>query len=762
MNSGSFFRLDLETSKVVSGVTYFNYLDVPDLNAQENELRHPIKLSISSDRVSFYVHYFKDNYSPHHLEDVILDLQYKSDDPNCLASTIKRIYNTDFPLSDFLVKLLSDRYIIENKAYEALKKSQINKDSYSSLYVWGLLKNQESDNSSYCIQDDRTRITKFLRKLLLDFMFDLMHSDVFESSKYYSQMRKGLMSDFFFSAIVKKCEYYYYRRLVRNRLESVLSDSEYLLNYSSVIKKIDRVKQMEANRLARIQKRITQNEMKLSGRSDTMDEKRKEITSEEFHRIGFRIAKDEYRKLTIRKRYEKRIGKAEAVINNHESTNSVLYSIKKLYAEKLDDAESSWIDTIMNPKSDELFTFSPEWYEDQKTRKKQKGFSVSESWFVNPEEEMARVVFPLMKVLDEEKEGRGNDNETTKIHYLNSFELGNLIGTKDNSSVLSRNTKVSKWYYRRFDFVDTFRLHFFRDWNHIFASLLFIFSIVAILPCYWIWDSPRNLSVFPIAASLGFFVTAIVFNAGISKMKSLRHIDDVLLKNRRIREVKRCINYGLVFLLTWCFLFFYEVLSDNFWLFLAKLFVWGCLSVLLLCIHPHNYIINNIHILLPRLVASITTAWVMLVIGNDLVKEHLSWPVCIVIITVVFVFILYENNKNLPNISTGARIWRALELMLISYSIALVVGVFAIDVLSPSFIVDAKPYLEEAQATIGVVPPLKPPFEKPISADWVFLKGNRDLIITFFPKYLIQFSFLAMFIGVFIQMIFEEKSITEM
>ena len=108
---------------------------------------------------------------------------------------------------------------------------------------------------------------------------------------------------------------------------------------------------------------------------------------------------------------------------------------------------------------------------------------------------------------------------------------------------------------------------------------------------------------------------------GISKMKSLRHIDDVLLKNRRIREVKRCINYGLVFLLTWCFLFFYEVLSDNFWLFLAKLFVWGCLSVLLLCIHPHNYIINNIHILLPRLVASITTAWVMLVIGNDLVKE---------------------------------------------------------------------------------------------------------------------------------------------
>ena len=46
MNSGSFFRLDLETSKVVEGITYFDYIDLPDLNKGEDIISAPFSCVI--------------------------------------------------------------------------------------------------------------------------------------------------------------------------------------------------------------------------------------------------------------------------------------------------------------------------------------------------------------------------------------------------------------------------------------------------------------------------------------------------------------------------------------------------------------------------------------------------------------------------------------------------------------------------------------------------------------------------------------------
>ena len=161
-----------------------------------------------------------------------------------------------------------------------------------------------------------------------------------------------------------------------------------------------------------------------------------------------------------------------------------------------------------------------------------------------------------------------------------------------------------------------------------------------------------------------------------------------------------------------------------------------------------SYRVNNIHLALPRLVASITTAWIMLVIGNDIFQERLSWPIWIIIVFIVFTFILYENNKTLPNIETKLKIWRAIELMLISYSMSLVIGIFAMDVLGKSMSEDNMCFCKAHPS--------------PVSFPWVFLEKYDSLTLTVFPEYLIPFSFLAMFIGVFIQMIFEEKNITEL
>ena len=120
-------------------------------------------------------------------------------------------------------------------------------------------------------------------------------------------------------------------------------------------------------------------------------------------------------------------------------------------------------------------------------------------------------------------------------------------------------------------------------------------------------------------------------------------------------------------------------------------------------------------------------------------------PACLIISIAVFVFIRYEINNTLPNITKKGILFRSFELMLISFSIALFIGVFAIDVLSLTLVNDASAN--------------KIPIE---CETWHFLSMEEGYTLKIYPTYLIRFSFLAMFIGVFIQMIFEEKKITEM
>ena len=57
MNSGSFFQLDLNTSKAEEGVTFFEYTDLPDFDTAEDSIRYPVRLTISQDSVSIISHY---------------------------------------------------------------------------------------------------------------------------------------------------------------------------------------------------------------------------------------------------------------------------------------------------------------------------------------------------------------------------------------------------------------------------------------------------------------------------------------------------------------------------------------------------------------------------------------------------------------------------------------------------------------------------------------------------------------------------------
>jgi hypothetical protein len=223
------------------------------------------------------------------------------------------------------------------------------------------------------------------------------------------------------------------------------------------------------------------------------------------------------------------------------------------------------------------------------------------------------------------------------------------------------------------------------------------------------------------------------------RAKTAKSIDDYFIKQRLRRELRMTALLFLFFLGVSAFLFYF----DN---YIFQLLIMIGFFIFFLChsFTRRNRIINNIHLLLPRLVASITAGWILLVIGNDIFQEHLHWLVRPIIVIIVFTFILYENNKTLPNISTGTKICRAIQLMLISYSISLIVGIFAMDVLGGNI----TNCVCQGQ-------------QSPVPYLWHFLDDSKELTLNVFPEYIIQFSFLAMFNGVFIQMIFEEKSITE-
>lgn len=718
MNSGSFFQLDLQTSKAAEGITLFNYIDAPDLYAKEDEIKYPVKLSISSDSVSFFVHYLKEDLTPPHAVEVFLSLPFKSNDPETLASTIKRIYNEEFPMIDHIATLLRNRYpgstntqakkeTEEDKIqdpYKPLIQSQINRDTYSSLYIWDLVTGDET--LSYKIREDGSdRMTGFLRKILLDFMFDLMHSDVFECSRYYTQMREGLMSDFFFSSIVKKCEFYYYRRLVRTKFDAIDDTNKYNLAYHK----------QRRGRAADLQDLLSK-----IGKEQNLAE-REELIS-----------------IKASKEFEMR------------DKGDIKYdSIKHLYSKGLWDSETAWEDTIMSPMAEKHFSFVPNWFENQEQRSKRKKFSISDSWFVNPEEEMGRILFPL------EKEEKGIQKEkaagkTKKFHYVNSYELSNLIGSKNDIAVMRQNSKISKWLYRRFNLDDAFRMLFFKGWNYALMGVL-TFLCLVIIAWPGFLTCPNNLALCTALVGGSLFLAALL-NYLKSKRDLLRNtLDDLLLCIRRRREARRALQMGLILEISALFLRFSEAHDTCGCIFRVAAWFVICVAIWLVPKGKKWYykihIIDNVHLFLPRLVASITAAWAMLVIGNEILKEYLSWPLWIVITFIVFIFILFENSKILHKVKTKQKLWRALELVVISYSISLVIGIFAINMLSAVAIPnDFSPYYPA----------------EPVSFDWSLLTGSQDMTVKIYPTILIPFSFLAMFIGVFIQLIFEEKNITEM
>jgi len=263
MNTGRFFRLNQSLSVVVDGTTIYDYTELaayPGL-AEDNVMspKYPINLVITSDSVRIRMHYcayktkweekdengktvIKDDYqyaiedvfrdkgdnnNLAHVNEVILELPFVEKQTRDLTDIVKSAYIANFPQVSAEKGVMTGSRFIDKliEEWSDGEKSKNPSISYSMLWLMDLYK-----NNSFDLYDDTKKgskqVTKFLRKLLLDFMFDLKHSNVFCNSPNYDRMYNGLMSNYYFSALMHKCEFFYYRDLTIHAIEKPNGDKD--------------------------------------------------------------------------------------------------------------------------------------------------------------------------------------------------------------------------------------------------------------------------------------------------------------------------------------------------------------------------------------------------------------------------------------------------------------------------------------------------------------------------------------------------------
>ena len=564
MNHGKFFSLDLTASRLDEGISVFDYTDIFDASIKEGESkstsRYPIFVSITSNAVKFILQYCmylqnadgdKANQSfvtslksdnacgcqVRHMEEVLIELPLNMASGLSLAATLKRLYSTPFPIElpdekNYILELIQKRYnhtkpkedvpSAEKSGAEEYKKiRECDQDSsnmhYSNLPIYELF---DDKKKRYVLCDAAGRYNKVLRKLILDFFFDMMHSDVFKNSMHYDMMYERFMSDYFCSALIYKAEFYYQRALVNNL------------------------------------------------------PKRTEAIS--------------------------------------------------IYAENLDIAEKHWVECIQSPLSDKHFEFQPKWYDAESNMDSFRKiwswlcdrfkrvlsilsplyyFYLVDYWFAPPEEELRRVYY------------REQRRKIACSRHLFQKKFYNLKGREH---IRMRSIVSSKWLIKRYCFKDAYRMSFFWSTNTILISIMvFFISYVLEFPC-------------------------------ISKVLPILESAYVRLEQWAI-----------------CNPILYWVLG---------------VAILLFIIYKFS---GKIFLLYPRLIAAITAAWFSITLGDNMFKAFFDqpWSKFSVVVLLLFIalFVYYEVNKIVPKLSWFSKVSRTLELMIISFTISLVVGICTIN-----------------------------------------------------------------------------------
>lgn len=782
MSKGYFFELNQRLSAIENGIAIFDYTELPADEGynMDNPLmvRYPISVNINADAVCFKLHYCtyhyinvndkpidyhqnletsaidQGNWGLTHVEDVILELPFAEKATSRPSSVIKNSYNTEFPLKystkenlkGYLEHLIRDQFKIKKQTDKSQVPERPLDVFYSSQWLMDIY-DDSKDVNLYENNDPKLVITKFLRKLILDFMFDLKHSDVFQSSANFQKMFTGLMSDFYFSSLMHKCEFYYYRDLIFRQVELIKDGNKERFTY--------------------------------------------------------------------------------------------------LYAKELFDAQALWTNDIMNPLSESYFE-----HDFPNLKVLLSSYIICEklndkkwnSWFATPEEEMRRVYFTMNEW------GKScNCNAETLSEFLDLNKKDDNVIKASLVSMRENRERISRWFLSRYDFNDVLHLHFFR-----FSNIVFFFLILLFVGFLWgLWGDYKcvgKVALYVISlimnnSSFWFLFAALIIGIIIWFTKN-RHSNrlkknietDVALQSAHkqlysIKLMEMAIGLCvLIFLVieviklydssichiyfNICHLYGKRILFVSIGIILVLLFILEPLILkkipkilLKLCsffVLQMRRVARNMHIMLPKLFASITAAWLTLstgyVIYISFYDVKVSPLVPIAITVIVICFIITRIARTMPTASAWLLFFRAFELFIISYCIAFVIGILAVNFVGERYLCHDDTFKElKNKITYQEKQSNKkdPIIEIEDTVQNKKLKASRQDMIKYYistkdkngnyepyrlfavnyyipntktnkdtnakpdqhelfimPEFLIMFSFITMFIGIFLQMAF--------
>jgi len=208
MEFGHFFKLD-SFSKLDKGKVSFRYLAVriKKLSPGEADVIYPVYLEMGRNSINFYYHQgnYQDNGSTtreshRNVRILHLPLSINLNIKDTLSAILSSgVYQTYYEIGSEYEVLYDDDYI-----------------AYWNLEVF--------NPGDYKKNLDSSKRKLSFRKLLLDFLFDLEHSQVFYNNPIIEEVEIRLKENFLFNALAAKASYYWLReQYQKNRFNKKLA-----------------------------------------------------------------------------------------------------------------------------------------------------------------------------------------------------------------------------------------------------------------------------------------------------------------------------------------------------------------------------------------------------------------------------------------------------------------------------------------------------------------------------------------------------------
>lgn len=652
MNYGRFFEFDFESSYLQKGIAVFNYrwLKITD-GTDKKTPRYPVYLTFTPESFSFNLHYLKEkedhvqgmDLSHYHNTIIEVRLAPNVDEAKGLAESLNNAYVAQFPL-----KKKNSNEVTTTVDDDLLKVVEQSFDAQDCLVEgYSLLDCFEPETKDGYKLENHDVTPHLLRKIILDFLFDLEFTNVFKNVAFYDELAAKLKDDFFFSALMNKTRYYYYRTELnaKEAVERCLQPGDDVDKSDLGLKKFDQGLKFFFEQYAKAERAwvnsiLDKRAMKVFHESPWFDE-----AYQELEQVYFASRSDSWKKKAKGESQEGSIPipKIEPVVPAGNAKRKVL--ARRRYLNR--------IGAIKDP------------------------FKLTVSNVLN----LTRKRSPELRTVQEEKNSKGEESTKGKDPFKSAVRMH-----------CDTAKKAAAWEVGHYHFVGLWKL-WFGDVPTLVGTMLLLIPVLGL--------------------------TLLLFVGFYYYQEPMIQFHDHSLWPLHVEVKFHTIYRPWSFILTMVPLALFMVAFGK---MIRRHFrsTWGEGSMALM---------------MPRLLAAVVTAWFTMTMSVDIVQLFaanltvIHGPASIILATITLLFVVYEARLKNPFDEWPMHLLSASIVFVIAFIYSLIVGLMTYDFFAIPTIADLKLNIGEAE-----------------KCKWNFV---------------IQFSFFATFIGIFLQLMFQGKSVAD-